>query len=311
MSLTTTAHGLAPIEAHQALFYSGDDEYLAGISEFIDPALDRGEPVAIAVPGPKLALLRSELGDRLAPIELLDMFELGRNPARIIPVVLSMIDRSGSPLRYVGEPIWPGRSPEEIREATRHEALINLAWPDADVGVLCPYDTELLDDQVLLDAQHTHPGVVRDRRLAASSAYADGRPPTGCDVPLPDPPPDAVAQEFEIADLRRLRVWVGERAATSGLDQDRVEGLVTAVNELISNTVRHAAPHGTLRFWTAPGEVVVEVEDEGHIADPLAGRRRQAMGAGGLGLWMVNQLCDLVEVRTSVDGTTIRAHSRL
>jgi anti-sigma regulatory factor (Ser/Thr protein kinase) len=309
--LSTTAHRLAPIEAHQALFYSGTDEYLAGISHFIDPALDRGEPVAIAVPAPKLGLLRDELGDRAAPIELLDMLELGRNPARIIPLVLSMIERYGGPLRYVGEPIWPGRSPEEIREATRHEALINVAWPGAEIRVLCAYDTEQLDDQVLLDAEHTHPGVVRQGRLAASSAYADGRLPADCTLPLSGPPPDAVAQDFEIDDLGRLRAWVAEQAAASGLDHDRVSGLVTAVNELTSNTVKHAAPHGTLRFWKAPGEVVFEVEDEGHIADPLIGRRRRALGTGGLGLWLVNQLCDLVEVRTNAGGTTVRAHSRL
>jgi anti-sigma regulatory factor (Ser/Thr protein kinase) len=309
--LTTTAHGLTPIEAHQALFYSGNDEYLSGISDFIEPALDRAEPVAIAVPASRHELLRSELGDRTAPIELLDMFELGKNPARIIPVVQSMIERCGGPLRYVGEPMWPGRSPEEIREATRHEALINLAWPDADIRVLCPYDTEELDDQVLLDAEHTHPGVVRDRALAASLAYVDGGLPARCDAPLPRPPPDAVAQDFEVDDLGRLRSWVAEHAAASGLARDRVAGVVTAVNELTSNTIRHAAPNGILRFWTAPGEVIFEVEDAGHISDPLVGRRRQAMGTGGLGLWMVNQLCDLVEVRTSVDGTTIRAHSML
>jgi len=308
--LTTTANGLASIEAHQALFYSGNDEYLAGISDFVKPALERTEPVAIAVPAPKLQLLRDELGDRAAPIELLDMCELGRNPARIIPVVVSMIQRYGGPLRYVGEPIWPGRSPEEIREATRHEALINVAWPDADVRVLCPYDIDQLDAEVLLDAEHTHPGVVRDRHLGASPAYAEGRPPAGCDLPLPSPPADAAAQDFEIHDLRRLRAWVAERAAASGLDRDRVAALVTAVNELTSNTIKHAATHGTLRFWTMPGEVVFEVEDEGHIDDPLAGRRRQAKGSGGLGLWMVNQLCDLVEVRTSAAGTTIRVHSR-
>jgi hypothetical protein len=29
---------------------------------------------------------------------------------------------------------------------------------------------------------------------------------------------------------------------------------------------------------------------------------------GGLGLWMVNQLCELVEVRTDPRGTTVRLH---
>jgi hypothetical protein len=30
---------------------------------------------------------------------------------------------------------------------------------------------------------------------------------------------------------------------------------------------------------------------------------------GGFGLWMVNQLCDLVEVRTGEAGSTVRAHA--
>jgi anti-sigma regulatory factor (Ser/Thr protein kinase) len=32
---------------------------------------------------------------------------------------------------------------------------------------------------------------------------------------------------------------------------------------------------------------------------------------GGQGLWLVNQVCDLVEVRSSPDGTTICLHMSL
>jgi anti-sigma regulatory factor (Ser/Thr protein kinase) len=310
--LTACAETRGPIEAHKALFYRDTDDYVAGILDFIEPGLDGGEPVAIAVPEPKLRILRSQLGDRSAPIELLDMYELGANPARIIPVVLGMIERHGPrPLRYVGEPIWAGRSPEEIREATRHEALINLAWPDADIRVLCPYDVASLDDQVLSDAAETHPGLVRDGRLEPSSAYGAGSVPAGCAQQLSDPPADALSREFGIGDLGALRAWVADRAAAVGADRNRIPGLVTAVNELTTNTVKHAGSHGVLRFWTTPGELIFEVEDSGHIADPLAGRRRQASGTGGLGLWMVNQLCDLVEVRTGKTGTTIRVHAKL
>ena len=44
--------------------------------------------------------------------------------------------------------------------------------------------------------------------------------------------------------------------------------------------------------------------------DPLVGRRRPAE-ATGLGLWVVHQVCDLVELRTGPAGTTIRTHMRL
>jgi anti-sigma regulatory factor (Ser/Thr protein kinase) len=309
--MTACEHTSTPIQAHQALFYRDSNEYLEGIFDFIGSALDRGEPVAIAVPEPRLRLLEAELGDRAASTELLDMFELGRNPGRIIAAVLGIIERHGSrPLRYVGEPIWAGRSADEIREATRHEALINLAWPDADIGVLCPYDVVALDDDVLRDAERTHPGVIRDRRLEPSSAYVGGTVPQGCEQPLSEPPSGALVREFGVDDLRRLRAWVAEQAGASGLGADRTAELVTAINELTTNTVKHADMHGVLRFWTAPGEVIFQVEDAGHIADPLAGRRRRTTGTGGLGLWMVNHLCDLVEVRTSVYGTAIRARSR-
>ena len=310
--MTVCEHTSSPIEAHQALFYQDSSEYLEGIFDFIDPALDRQEAVAIAVPEPRLRLLEVELGDRAASVELLDMVELGRNPGRIIPAVFGMIERhAGRPVRYVGEPIWSGRSPEEIREAARHEALINLAWPGADISVLCPYDLAGLDDHVLRDAERTHPGIVRDRRLEPSAAYDDGTVPPACEQPLSEPPPDALKRDFEVDGLGRLRRWVAEQASASGLDAERAADLVLAINELTSNTLKHADTHGVLRFWKAAGEVIFQIEDSGHITDPLVGRRRrQASGDGGLGLWMVNQLCDLVEVRTSARGTTIRTHSR-
>jgi anti-sigma regulatory factor (Ser/Thr protein kinase) len=48
------------------------------------------------------------------------------------------------------------------------------------------------------------------------------------------------------------------------------------------------------------------------IEDPLGGRRVPSPdAAGGMGLWLVNQLCDLVEVRSTAQGTTARVHISL
>ena len=53
------------------------------------------------------------------------------------------------------------------------------------------------------------------------------------------------------------------------------------------------------------------MQDQGWIADPLAGRVRRAPDSRGHGLFLVNQVCDLVELRTGQAGTTVRMHMSL
>ncbi len=208
----------------------------------------------------------------------------------------------------MGEPIWPGRSPEEIREATRHEALINLAWPGAEIRVLCPYDADGLDPSVLADAERTHPWVIKDGVGSLSPSYSSVVPEAS-DEPLPTPPADAAQLRFDHGDLWTVRTLVAETAANAGLERTRAEDLVLAANEVATNALKHAREPGLVRVWTTPEAVVCQLEDPGHITDPLAGRHAPRPSAnGGLGLWIVNQLCDLVELRTSAGGTTIRLH---
>src|SRR5262245_33215820 len=59
---------------------------------------------------------------------------------------------------------------------------------------------------------------------------------------------------------------------------------------------------------TSPG-VDCDIWDTGHLHDPLVGRRRPVPDQlGGLGLWIANHLCDLVQLRSSPDGTQVRFH---
>lgn len=295
---------------HQAFFYRGSEEYVEGVLRFIGPGVEAGEPVAIAVPNGNAKLLRDRLERLAADIDLLDMVELGSNPARIIPAVQSMLGRSpGRPFHYVGEPIWPGRASDEIREATRHEALINLAWTEERVRVLCPYDASALDRLVLADAERTHPYLLRQHELAPSGAYCGPALPPSCREPLSPPPSEAFRRPFHSGErLSRLRALVFEHARAAGVGEDRAGDLVLSVHELASNEIKHGGGGGVLRIWRQRGRVFCQVEGAGHIADPLAGRRPPSPELeAGVGLWIVNQLCDLVEVRSSAEGTTIRA----
>ena len=107
-------------------------------------------------------------------------------------------------------------------------------------------------------------------------------------------------------DLSVARQLVRTRAREAGLG-DRSEDFALAVNEVLSNSLQHAREDGTLRVWQEPDGLVCEVRDGGQIAQPLIGREEPAIGQiGGHGIWLVNLVCDLVQVRSSEDGSVVR-----
>lgn len=291
--------------------YSDDAEYLDGVMRFLTPGLEAQEPIALAVPDHRAQAIRACIDP--AQVEFLDVYDIARNPARIIPAVLTLLDgHAGRRLHYVGDFVWPGRSEEEIEETLRHEALINLAWPESAVRVLCIYDLASVDPGVTHAARSTHPWLMEGGEIVRSDVYGGSAFPAGTDNPLPDPPVDATTVAFGSGDLAQLRAFVSDWAARAGLAREPRGDLVIAVNEVATNAIKYAPDQGRLRIWSAGDAVVCQLEDRGHIGDPLAGRHRPVAGSdGGLGLWMVNQLCDLVQTRTTPAGTTIRLHARL
>jgi anti-sigma regulatory factor (Ser/Thr protein kinase) len=297
---------------HLALFYRGPADYLSALQGFVQSGLARAEPVLVAVPQRKVSWLRREL-PRAERVTFADMTELGRNPARIIPSVSAFVgSHAQQRVRYIGEPVWPERSADELREACRHEALMNLAFVGVAATLLCPYDLAELPESVITSAACTHPALIRDGREQPSASYLDPPAiPADCNRPFPTPPADAEILRYD-RDLRPVRAMVTEGARRAGLSADRATDLVIAVSEVAANTLRHTEAGGTVQLWPTTEELICQVSDTGMIADPLAGRRIPADDMpGGKGLWLVNQICDLVEVRTSPAGTTIRLHMRL
>ena len=109
--------------------------------------------------------------------------------------------------------------------------------------------------------------------------------------------------------LSALRGFIQGRAEKAGLDDERVDDLVYAVNEVVTNSICHGEGRARVSVWTEDRAVVCEVRDRGWIRDPLAGLvAPRADTISGRGLWLVNQLCDLVQLRSSPAGTTLRLH---
>lgn len=300
---------------HPALFYRDLPEYVSGVGGFVRASLSADAPVLVAVPGAHLDALRESLGRSAAAVTWTDMTELGRNPGRILAALQDFADlHAGRAARIVGEPIWPGRSPAEVLEATRHEALINTAFAGRHATILCPYDVRGLAPEVLADARRTHPTLIEEGRDLPSPAYADApRVSADCDLPLPEPEGDVPRLPYSHGGLAEVRAYAEVWARGTKLPPDRRGDLVLAVSEAAANSLSHGGGKGTLRLWTTGGaraEVVAEIHDGGRLADPLAGRRRPSLASanGGRGLWMIHQLCDLVEVRATDRGFTLRLH---
>jgi anti-sigma regulatory factor (Ser/Thr protein kinase) len=145
-----------------------------------------------------------------------------------------------------------------------------------------------------------------------SESYVSGGETAAFAALLP-PPRDAVLRGvYSAADIPATRRTVAQYARTVGLAPDRVEDLALAASELATNSVRHGGGSGTVAMWVDRGAAVVEFTDAGRIADPLTGRLTPGQTPdGGRGLFLVHQLCDLVQVRSSAAGTTVRILSWL
>jgi anti-sigma regulatory factor (Ser/Thr protein kinase) len=114
------------------------------------------------------------------------------------------------------------------------------------------------------------------------------------------------------SDLSQVRALVLRRAREAGLTESRANDLVLAVSETAANTLRHTRSPGTLVIWHDAEKVVCEIHDEGTITDPFAGQHKPPPDAsGGHGLWLVRQVCDLVELTSDANGTTVRMHMAL
>ncbi len=300
---------------HAALFHRGAAEFEAQACQFAEAAASAGAAVLVTAPASSLDRLRARLDGLGDLVTWADMAELGANPGRLISALARFADQHfGQAIWCVHQAAWPSRPAEELWEVLRHEALLNSALSGAHLRMLCPYDAGLPADLISC-AEATHPVIAPAGRWQHSPRYGEaarGIVPAACDRPLSAPPADAWVVSYT-DDLRPLRSLVSLRARAAGLTPHRASDLVIAVGELAANTLAHVGGPGTLTTWTTGAEIVCEVGDGGHITDPLAGQLRPDPTAvdGGRGLWLVHQMCDLVQVRTGPRGTTIRVHMRL
>ena len=296
---------------HAALLYREPELLRASVTQFIAEAAQDGTPVLVMLPTDNLERLHDVLAAGGTGTTVHDMTEVGRNPARLLETIEDWMATHPGTQRIVSEPMWPQRSAAEAAECLRHEALLNDAFANMPASFLCPYDVEHLGGEIIAGAEMTHPQLLDETGVRTSPTYGDPlRMAAGEPWPMAAPLAPVIEHAYR-GDLRAFRRDLAADPLISELDNRRRDDLVFAVNEAITNAIRHgdSSDRVVTRVWRADGRVVSEVATTTRVDDPYAGRRRPPTDAlDGRGLWLINQLCDLVELRCDDDGMRLRLH---
>jgi anti-sigma regulatory factor (Ser/Thr protein kinase) len=305
----TSSHNPKTGFVHEALMYRDESEFDAAMQDFLRAAAAAREPVLVALPGARLERVRRRMAGEVPEVRFEDAERVGRNPSCLLPVIEEWVRAHDGPVRVVNEAVWPGRSYPETVEALRQGALLNHALADSEAIIMSPFDAERLDEATLAGAEMTHPTVLEGGQRRTSASYRDPLDmPFGELWPL-QPPVGPVSEHLLDSSLLELRHAVAGDPALEALSVQRRSDLVFAVSEAAGNAVRHGDGACTTRIWHDGDEVITEVSTHTGISDVMAGCRRPAADAlEGRGLWLINQLCDLVELRSDGSGTTLRMH---
>ncbi|SHM86277.1 anti-sigma factor RsbA family regulatory protein [Actinacidiphila paucisporea] len=308
--------GGTPVFRHELYPYRGEAAFLQGAVTFIHDALDADETVLVAVGEDKRAVLRDAVGAGAGRerVTFMDTGALGRNPGRLIPAWKDWIAKSfghGLPVRGISESPWATATPAERGELRYHEWLVNRTFIDSPAWwLLCPYDTAVVEETVLDSARRCHPYHLVEGVHGDNPHFADGPFPFD-ELTAPRDPEQSLV--YGAGDLGEVRARVAACARRHGLTGPRLQEFLVAATEVAANSVRHGGGRGTLRAWVSDDALICQFDDSGHIRDPLVGRYRPTpQQIGGRGLWLVNQLCDLVQIRSTAErGTTVRLSTAL
>jgi anti-sigma regulatory factor (Ser/Thr protein kinase) len=293
---------------HEAVGFSSPADLAARIGPRVARATAAGDPVLAVLAADTRSALQAQLGDHAAGVRFLDPLRVHALPAFTVAVNWARTNRRiATPdgrAMVIDQRLeeLPGCGPEYW---ARLDIGLDVATARLPVTVLCPFPTTHPQELV----QATHPHVATPEGLGSGAGYRDPHEAV-VDFP-PPPPPDlgrpAAHRPFDLGTLSELRGTVAAVATSAGLTGEEVADLVLAVNELASNSIEHGAGTGLLRVWPDADGMTVEVFDGGRMDLPFAGLTLPPPeNERGRGLWLASELCDVLQVWTGAEGTTVR-----
>lgn len=112
--------------------------------------------------------------------------------------------------------------------------------------------------------------------------------------------------------LSDVRARVESYATEAGLDEAAAARVVLAVDEALTNIIRHAYEHRPdrpirIEISSLPGELKITLEDFGRSADPdsIQPRDLEDIRPGGLGVHIMRECMDTVQYEPRPEGGTV------
>jgi anti-sigma regulatory factor (Ser/Thr protein kinase) len=302
---------------HDALLYRTDAEFVDALEPFIRDGLDRGERVVAVTGETNIDLLREALGADATRVSFVDAVDWYRHPARTIAGYGQVLDdraAGDSPVRVIGE-VQFGDTGREQHAWVRYEAALNHVFASDRAWIVCPYDVRALPSWVIDQAGATHRNLIRDGQRLPSATYTDPQHLFSRSPARLPRPGDLVAAFSVDGDLAGLRASVREVAVGTGMRGVASDQLTIAVNEAVTNALRHGQPPVFLRLYRDGDVLVAEVEDAGGgMTDLLSGFVPPRTGdepQNGMGMWLINQLCDHMDLAAGEGRTVVRLSKKV
>lgn len=226
--------------------------------------------------------------------------------------------RAGNRVRLVAEGP-PTRDPARTEAYLRFEAAANEVLGTFGFPWACLYDRRRHPAAVLDQVVQVHPQVldaagqrVVSAGFLAPDAFLQAHPGPLSTVPPVVPLDRRLTAALHVPAARREALGGAAALGLAVADEEDFE-LVAA--EVLSNALRHGEQPCRLRVWATGTHVVVRVDDQGPGDDlPTKGFRPPdpARGRlGGMGMWLVRQLADVVHVHTGATGTAVEVQFHL
>ncbi len=286
---------------HEAVYYASERELLDVAVPFLRGGLAAGEPTLVGFGVQHADLVRAAMPGE--PVRYLAGGAMYARPASAIAAYRKLLAEyvagGAHQIRIIGE-LAPTDLGDTWHWWARYESAINELYDEFPLWSMCAYDTRTAPPHVLDDVARTHPAVatpfdghVPSPQYIPPARFLMSPQPTPAD-PLQRKAPAVELTDASLVDVRRAV----DDANTVGLSADAVDHLKVAVNEAVTNAVKHGDPPVEARYWAGAGRMVVAVTNKGDGPDdPYAGLRPAPHAPqGGLGLWLVHQLCDHVRL---------------